>query len=94
MADFCRRCSEELFGKEYADSILIDIEDDEFLILLCEGCGRNVRVDNKGNVLECNTCIYGNEGICDNLDGIEGYITEIAGEGICKNFELRSKNES
>jgi hypothetical protein len=89
MADFCRKCTEELFGSEFADKITYDIPKDSYLILLCEGCGRNVRVDNEGNILECNTCKFGNEGTCNNCQGVEGHTTEIVGKGICSNFSRR-----
>jgi uncharacterized CHY-type Zn-finger protein len=91
MADFCRKCNEELFGHDFADKITYDIPKDSYLILLCEGCGRNVRIDNKGNILECNTCIFGDEGTCNNCYGVEGSTTEIAGGDICQNFKKRTK---
>ena len=87
MADFCRKCTEELFGKEFADKISMSIKDDEFLVLLCEGCGRNVRVDNKGNILECNTCANAHEGTCNDCEGENfGHTTEISGDYICCNY--------
>ena len=41
MADFCFICTHELFGEEYADNNDLSglCEDDESVIVLCEGCG-------------------------------------------------------
>jgi hypothetical protein len=75
--------------RESANTLNFGVGKDEYLFLLCEGCGRNVRVDNEGNILECNTCKFGNEGTCNNCQGVEGHITEIVGKGICGNFSRR-----
>jgi hypothetical protein len=90
MADFCKQCTIYLFGKEFTNKLLFDIEDDEYVKILCEGCGRTVRVMNDGFRIECNTCIYGSEGTCDNCYGVEGHTTEIAGAGICGNYKRRN----
>jgi hypothetical protein len=35
----------------------------------------------------CNSCFYGHEGVCENCAGVEGFTTEIAGTGVCKNYK-------
>lgn len=52
MADFCKQCSEELFGEDFRDlaGLLDDMEDGPdgyFAEALCEGCGP-CWVDNSG----------------------------------------------
>jgi hypothetical protein len=44
MADFCTKCSKELFGSEvepeiHVEKIAESLEDDHYAIVLCEGCG-------------------------------------------------------
>lgn len=45
MADFCKRCSTEMFGEDYGD---IKAASGCTLTALCEGCGM-VTVDDKGD---------------------------------------------
>ena len=46
MADFCKECSEELFGEDFGDLAKIALPDGEAYVL-CEGCGYIV-VDREG----------------------------------------------
>ena len=90
MADFCKQCTQKLFGKELSDKLDMGIKKDEFIVLLCEGCGRNVRVLNDGYRAECNTCSNGYEGVCNDCYGENfGHTTEIAGSDVCQNFKRR-----
>jgi len=47
MADFCRECHEETFGKKLTDAIysMKLCKEDEMVPILCEGCGEVVFVD-------------------------------------------------
>ncbi len=47
MADFCRQCSEQLFGQDFGDLANIVKEPDMLLHTICEGCG-NALVDKDG----------------------------------------------
>lgn len=51
MADFCKQCSEELFGEDFGDfANITTIEQQQnnlFVVVLCEGCGA-IQVDNNG----------------------------------------------
>ena len=50
MADFCRECSDDLFGKECFEKVynLPLCKEDEMVPFLCEGCGEVVFVDWEG----------------------------------------------
>jgi hypothetical protein len=52
MADFCKACSEELFGKDTKDLAGITTDDDWQKglagVVICEGCGY-IQVDPHGN---------------------------------------------
>lgn len=52
MADFCRQCSIELFGKDYSDLKGLtkpeDWEKAKAVCTICEGCGL-IQVDPEGN---------------------------------------------
>jgi hypothetical protein len=56
MADFCKQCSEELFGKDFEDLKGLSREHSEPLapgegyIVICEGCGLTV-VDEDGKCI-------------------------------------------
>jgi len=93
MADFCKQCTKELFGEEASKSLNFGIKDDEYTTILCEGCGRNVRVQNDGHRIECNTCQHGDEGVCMNVSGDNyGHQTEISGDWCCSNYERISED--
>jgi len=51
MADFCKQCSIEMFGKDYGDfkgiSSEEDTKNDLYPLVLCEGCGP-IQVDHEG----------------------------------------------
>ena len=51
MADFCKQCSIELFGKDFGDLANITTseqwEDEVVAVVLCEGCGV-IQVDPEG----------------------------------------------
>jgi len=54
MADFCRECHEDLFGKDCTNHCF-DVKlchEDEMVPLLCEGCGIYIFVDCDGNKLK------------------------------------------
>lgn len=54
MADFCRTCTIELFGEEFADKndmVMPSMPDDHVIIGLCEHCGPGW-FDNKGNRID------------------------------------------
>jgi hypothetical protein len=84
MADFCKACSEDLFGRDLEKPLNFGIAKDEYLVILCEGHGRCVRVNNEGEVIECNTCDHAEDGVCWG----KGY-GEIKGDGCCENWEKR-----
>jgi len=48
MAEFCKKCTEELFGIEAAQTINMGIKEDEITTMLCEGCGKTIWVTNNG----------------------------------------------
>lgn len=53
MADFCHKCTFEMFGDELApfnDFVNPSLADDEMQAVLCEGCGF-IQVDNRGRKL-------------------------------------------
>jgi hypothetical protein len=56
MADFCKDCSEELFGEDSGDLAELSTEEDtkngDFARALCEGCGQYVLVDHTGSVIQ------------------------------------------
>lgn len=51
MADFCKECSIEMFGKDFEELANITTEEDEkeglFAVVICEGCGV-IQVDHTG----------------------------------------------
>jgi hypothetical protein len=54
MADFCKQCSIELFGKDFGELANLgkgrELEPDHGWLVLCEGCGP-IYVDEEGNCL-------------------------------------------
>lgn len=54
MADFCKQCSIETFGKDFGDLAGITTEEDEnqglYAIVICEGCGV-IQVDQHGSCI-------------------------------------------
>jgi hypothetical protein len=50
MADFCKKCSEELFGKDYGDLKGVCPAGEKFFDI-CEGCGKGW-FDHNGNKIE------------------------------------------
>jgi len=54
MADFCRECHEDLFGKECTDAVysIKLCKEDEMVLMLCEGCGEVIWVDMNGKKLK------------------------------------------
>jgi hypothetical protein len=65
MADFCKACSIEIFGRDTEDLKGIISEEkykDGFATLvICEGCG-TIQVDHLGNCLSSNCLLAGEEG--------------------------------
>lgn len=58
MSDFCKQCSEELFGEDTGDMKDISTESDTknnmFAVVLCESCGP-IQVDHNGQCIgDCN----------------------------------------
>lgn len=49
MAEFCKQCSEELFGEDFADLAGL-CKRTEDIIVICEGCGVT-HVDNTGKCI-------------------------------------------
>lgn len=51
MADFCKQCSEALFGQDYGDlkglTTVEDTKAEQYAAVVCEGCGF-VLVDHEG----------------------------------------------
>ena len=47
MADYCKQCSEDIFGKDYGDLKGL-VSSGSFAVVLCEGCG-DIVVDDNGN---------------------------------------------
>lgn len=54
MAEFCRGCTEQIFGKECADKAYSEkiCKEDEMLPILCEGCGEVVFIDWEGRKIK------------------------------------------
>jgi uncharacterized cysteine cluster protein YcgN (CxxCxxCC family) len=50
MADFCKQCSELMFGEDFGDLATPEMSDGKFLDVLCEGCGATC-VDRDGKCL-------------------------------------------
>jgi hypothetical protein len=54
MADFCRQCSIDIFGKDFGDMTNISTPEDTardfYAKVLCEDCGL-VQVDHEGNCI-------------------------------------------
>ena len=54
MADFCKQCSEELFGEDFGDFTGISTERNDinrsYVSVLCEGCGPT-SVNSKGECM-------------------------------------------
>ena len=48
MADFCKQCSEEMFGEDFED--LKIVKEGQVLRTICEGCGLTV-VDHTGRCI-------------------------------------------
>ena len=59
MAEFCKQCSEELFGEGFGDLKGItkqeDFEKDLYCVVICEGCGIT-QVDPEGKCV-CDVCL-------------------------------------
>ena len=51
MADFCKQCSEEIFGEDFCELIslvsLAQTREGLYALALCEGCG-HIQVDHEG----------------------------------------------
>jgi hypothetical protein len=75
MADFCKTCSEDMFGEDLDQCKAI--EPDDLFTFLCEGCGGYVTVNRSGDKVPCVHC--GAEKV-DHKDGcsnkIEPYVTK------------------
>lgn len=60
MADFCRQCSIDLWGKDTQDLMGInketELEEGAGFVVICEGCGF-IRVDHAGQCLGDSDCI-------------------------------------
>lgn len=54
MADFCKQCSEEIFGRDFGDMEGLSTQEDtasgKFAVVLCEGCG-SIQVDHTGKCI-------------------------------------------
>lgn len=65
MADFCKACSIEHFGKDYGDHAKISTPEDtaanRFAGVICEGCGF-IYVDHEGNCVSPDCSLAGKEG--------------------------------
>ena len=65
MADYCRACSVELFGKYYGDMNEITSKEDwdrgEAGVVICEGCGV-IQVDPEGNCVTIDCLRQGQAG--------------------------------
>jgi hypothetical protein len=48
MADFCRKCTDELFGEECTCNVAGLCKIFQITQILCEGCGKMIWVDYKG----------------------------------------------
>lgn len=64
MADFCKECSEEMFGADYGDlagiSTAQNTADGLYACVLCEGCGP-ILVDHRGLRVERDNTKIGEE---------------------------------
>ena len=67
MAEFCKQCSEELFGKDFGDLKDITKQEDVdlgmYCVVICEGCGIT-QVDPDGKCV-CDNCLK-NHGLMEN----------------------------
>lgn len=56
MADFCKECSLEVYGHNFADfaglTSVKDWEEGKAAVVLCEGCGEVIQVDPEGTRVE------------------------------------------
>lgn len=54
MADFCKQCSEELFGEGFNDFENC-VPEGHYYLAICEGCGFNAIMNHKGECVsaEC-----------------------------------------
>lgn len=48
MADFCKECTEELFGDRLPSNVAGLCKEGEMTSILCEGCGEIIWVDHEG----------------------------------------------
>lgn len=60
MADFCKECSEELFGEDFGDlkGLLTeeDTKNERYAGVICEGCGF-IQVDHTGKCIGGKNCL-------------------------------------
>jgi len=61
MADFCKKCSIEMFGNDYGDLAKLSTPEQTaeglFPVVICESCG-TIQVDHTGECVspDCKTC--------------------------------------
>jgi hypothetical protein len=64
MADFCKQCSEQMFGKDFKELANLSTEEDTknkmFCVVICEGCG-TIQVDHEGNCVTENCLCNGHK---------------------------------
>lgn len=58
MADFCKQCSKEIFGRDYRELAALITEDEAkqglMACVLCEGCGPvQVNIDGECQSIDC-----------------------------------------
>jgi len=54
MADFCKQCSNDVFGEDFGDLKSL-CKEDEMVHVLCEGCGQCI-VNSEGECI-CTNCL-------------------------------------
>jgi hypothetical protein len=64
MAEFCKQCSEELFGKDFEDfkglTTAEDWKADQAAVVICEGCGP-IQVDSDGKCISDDCLLQGHK---------------------------------
>lgn len=78
MASFCKQCSEELWGEDSRDFVVIDAEH-ERLYTLCEDCGPTV-VDRDGKCIGACTKKHGDVPVQTMQEFVDGKLPEVRKE--------------
>lgn len=86
MSDFCKSCTDRLFGSDAAKTLDYGCKEDEATSLLCEGCGKMVWVRRDGLRVDCSTCGLVGDEICEYPEDSAG---EIGDDYVCGHWKER-----